>query len=134
MTQYKISRLCLCTHCDICNIRLITTVIARSDDRNNLFHRAKERQEMKFHYRKQIIDHVSVFLLLVSSLLFFVWLRAADEPGYSSAFGRTVIYSIVSYRIVSYPSASVVMCCTAVAYETISVEVFSTDAQLQYES
>jgi len=39
---------------------------------------------------------ISVFLFLVFSLFFFVWF-----PGYLSAFVRTLIYSILSYRVVS---------------------------------
>jgi len=41
-----------------------------------------------------------LFVFSFFIILFFVWFRAADLSGYSSAFRRTLIYSIVSYRIV----------------------------------
>ena len=33
-------------------------------------------------------------MFLVSSLFFFVWFRAAEQAGYNSAFGRTLIYVV----------------------------------------
>ena len=57
--------------------------------------------------RLGIGPHSSLFV--VYSLFFFVWFRSADEAGYSSAFRRTLIYSIVSYRVVSRRLATIDM-------------------------
>ena len=43
------------------------------------------------------LSHILVVFSFFITL--FVWFRASDEAGYSSAFARTLIYSIVSYRI-----------------------------------